>query len=87
MVASDAISRARVDDRGVVVNTMKYDIELEREKVAGWGADEEERKEGGIGALWLKFSQFGATPTREFRTSLLQQGLRHFSDRKTQRKW
>ena len=37
MVASEAISRARFNERGFVVNTTKYDIELEREKVAGWG--------------------------------------------------
>lgn len=38
IVASDAISRARVDERGFVVKTTKYDIELEREKFAGWGS-------------------------------------------------
>ena len=38
MVASAAISRARVVDRGFVVKTTKYDIELEREKFAGWGS-------------------------------------------------
>ena len=38
MVASAAISRARVVDRGFVVKTTKYDIELVREKLAGWGS-------------------------------------------------
>lgn len=37
MVASDAISRARVKDRGAVVKTTKYEIELVREKLAGCG--------------------------------------------------
>ena len=36
-VASAAISRASMVDRGVVVKTTKYDIEPEREKLAGWG--------------------------------------------------
>ena len=52
MVASAAISRARVVDRGFVVKTTKYDIELVREKLAGWGsvtcASEGRRKERGI---------------------------------------
>ncbi len=38
MVASAAISRARVADRGLVVKTTKYDIELLREKLEGCGS-------------------------------------------------
>lgn len=38
MVASAAISRARVVDRGFVVKTTKYDIELVRVNLAGWGS-------------------------------------------------
>lgn len=37
IVASAAISRARDDDRGVVVNTTKYGMEVAREKVTGLG--------------------------------------------------
>lgn len=37
MVASEAISRARLEDRGVVVKTTKYGMEEAREKVTDVG--------------------------------------------------
>jgi hypothetical protein len=37
MVASEAISRARAEDRGVVVKTTKYGIEEARENVTDVG--------------------------------------------------
>ena len=52
MVASAAISRAIAAERGFVVNTTKYEIALERAKVAGWGSVT-------CGVMWGLFSICG----------------------------